>query len=305
MSELVFKRIAILGVGLIGGSLALAAKQAGAVAEVRGWGRSEQRLQQALQLGAVDSIYTDLDEALAGVDCAVIATPTQHAEQLLRDTLAVADANTIISDVASVKANLAAVLQAEALEQQGIEPASARRVVLAHPIAGSEQSGVAAASATLFRQQRVILTPLGDTDEAAIEKVAALWRATGAELHRMDPQAHDAVLGHTSHLPHVLAFALVDFLNAQQNSEAMFRFAGGGFRDFTRIAASDPRMWREISLANRDALLDALSGFRGELDAVERALQAGDGDALEALFARAKSARDAFQADRDAAQQKK
>ncbi|RZV57310.1 MAG: prephenate dehydrogenase/arogenate dehydrogenase family protein [Pseudomonadales bacterium] len=289
MSNKIFHSIAILGVGLIGGSLGLAVKAAGSVAEVRGWGRNSARLQRALDLGAVDTVTSDLAEVLHGVDCAIIATPTQHAEQLLLDTLSAAPDTTIISDVASVKANLADALQLAACAE-----AKKAQVVLAHPIAGSEQSGVEAASATLFNDQRVILTPLANTRPGAVDKVSALWRSVGAQLHSMDAELHDRVLGHTSHLPHVLAYALVDYLNRQPESELMFTFAGGGFRDFTRIAASDPRMWREISLANREALLDALRGYQGQLQLMVDALENSDGDTLEASFGRAKTARDAF-----------
>ena len=290
MSKIVFEKLLILGVGLIGGSLALAAKQAGACREVRGWSRRQSTLQRALELGVVDEVEANLERALQGVDCVVVATPTQFAASLLVDVVKRVPGHVVVTDVASVKSDIADALCAAF----GEVPAN---VVLGHPIAGSEKSGVAAANADLFAGQREILTAQAQTSPVALQAVEALWRATGAELHTMTPELHDQVLGLTSHLPHVLAFALVDYLAGQPGSEQIFKFSGGGFRDFTRIASSDPRMWREISLANKTALLAGLDGFESKLAELKADLRNDNGDALEALFTRAKAARDSHAAD--------
>lgn len=285
MSKVIFEKLLILGVGLIGGSLAMAAKQAGAVGEVRGWGRRQSSLDEALALGVIEQAETDLKSALDGVDCVVVATPTQFAAQLMVDVVQRVPASVVVTDVASVKGNIAAALA----KQFGEVPAN---VVLGHPIAGSEQSGVAAARADLFVGQRVILAAQEQTAPAALQAIESLWRATGAELHAMSVEFHDEVLGMTSHLPHLLAYALVAYLSNQPSSSDIFALTGGGFRDFTRIAGSDPRMWREISVANDKALLEAISGFEKQLAELKKNITDSNGPVLEALFAQAKAARD-------------
>lgn len=280
-------RLAVLGLGLIGGSLAAALRKRGLVGEVVGWGRRESSLQQALQLGLIDHYTLDLAEAVSGANLVVVATPTRIAEQVIAGLAGKLEAGAILTDVASVKANVVAAARSslgDALD----------RFVPGHPIAGSEQSGAAAARDDLFAAHRVILTPLPETDAAALAKVQAVWAATGAEVVNMPVAEHDAVLAATSHLPHVLAYSLVDVLAQGERGEAVFRFAAGGFRDFTRIASSDPVMWRDIAVANRDALLAALDGFSRNLDQLRGAIERADGAELHTVFERAKNARDRF-----------
>lgn len=284
-----FGRLTILGLGLIGGSLAQALKQRGAVREVVGWGHREASLQLGRRLGVIDTYSLDLAEAVRGADVVVIATPTLVAETMLERLAPLLEAHTLVTDVASVKGNL--LRAAERIF--GAAPAN---LVLAHPIAGSEQSGVAAARADLFVDHRVILTPVATTAAAALERIRRLWALTGAEVLDMAVDQHDAVLAATSHLPHVLAYALVDALAASPRGRDIFRFAAGGFRDFTRIASSDPQMWHDITLANREAVLAAIDLFGAHLAELRSAIDRGDGATIMASFQRAKAARDEFAA---------
>ncbi len=281
------RRLAILGLGLIGGSLAAALKARGAVDEVVGWGRRESSLQEGLALGVIDRFSLDLAEAVRDADMVVVATPTLIAEDVIAQLPGLLAPDAILTDVASVKGNIVAAV-ARAF---GGLPAC---FVPAHPIAGSERSGVAAARADLFQAHRVILTPLPETAAGATQQVTSMWVETGAEVVSMPVADHDAVLANTSHLPHVLAFTLVDALASSPRGEDIFRFAAGGFRDFTRIASSDPTMWRDIALANREALLAAMDDFSGHLRDLRSAIDASDGAAIMAAFERARAARERF-----------
>ena len=274
--------ILIMGLGLIGGSLARALREQGFSERVTGWGHRDRSLRRGVELGVIDAFSLDIDEALAGADIVVIGTPTLTANTVLADVLARVDESVIVTDVASVKGPLAAAA------------GRAGNVVPGHPIAGSEQSGVEASRADLFVDHRVILTPTEYTRPEAHALVRDMWLATGAEVVDMGVSEHDAILAATSHLPHALAYALVDALAQSELSEDIFRFAAGGFRDFTRIASSDPVMWRDISLANRDELLRAIDGFSEHLSVLREAVAAGDSAALERIFSDAKAARDAF-----------
>lgn len=280
-------RLCIIGVGLIGGSLARALKAAGAVGEVIGCGRDSAQLQLAQALGVIDRGETDLAAAVRGADVVVLAVPVGAMEGVLRAMAPHLGADTIVTDVGSTKGSV--VTAAE--RAFGTVPA---RFVPGHPIAGTEQSGVAASFAELYQGRRVILTPLAHTDPAAVALVRGLWQAAGAEVVEMEVQHHDEVLAATSHLPHVLAYTLVDTLARMEEHSEIFRFAAGGFRDFTRIASSDPRMWHDICLANRDAILKVLDRYTADLAAVRRAIECGDGAALLETFGRAKTARDEF-----------
>jgi prephenate dehydrogenase len=268
--------------------LAKGLRNAGFCEELIGYGHREGSLIRGVELGVIDSFTLDLAEAVERADIFVIATPTLVAAQLvteLIEQIGDRDDGPVVTDAASVKGNL----QRAASAAGGYS-----RFVLGHPIAGSERSGVDAADANLYVNHRVILTPEPHNDADAVMLVRAMWTAVGADVVDMSVADHDAVLAATSHLPHVLAYALVDALAQSDASDDIFRFAAGGFRDFTRIASSDPVMWRDIALANREALLAAVDDFSEHLVLLRSAIEAGDGDRLHEIFTRAKQARDAF-----------
>ena len=283
--------VVILGLGLIGGSLARALRNSGFSKRFVGYGHREASLRRGVELGVIDDYTLDLDTAIAQADILVVCTPTLVAADMLRHILPRLGATDgpVITDVASVKGSL----RDAAVETLGAMPP---RLVLAHPIAGSEHSGVEASSADLFINHRVILTPEAGNDPAAVALVRAMWVSAGAEVVDMAVDEHDAVLAATSHLPHVLAYALVDALAQSPASVDIFRFAAGGFRDFTRIASSDPAMWRDIALANKSALLASIDLFSAHLGSLRQAVVEGDAEQLFATFTRAKQARDEFAA---------
>lgn len=280
-------RIAVLAVGLIGGSLAKCLREKHFANHIVAWGRKEQSLQRAVELGVVDSYSLDLADAVKDADIVVIATPTLIAADMLQRLVPVVTEKTIITDVASVKGNLLVA----AREAFGYVPTN---LVLGHPIAGSEQSGVEAANAALFERHRVILTPTEETSAEALSTITAMWQATAAEVVNMPVAEHDEVLAATSHLPHVLAYTLVDALAGEKAQQDIFKFAAGGFRDFTRIASSDPKMWHDITLANDRALLKMIDVFSEHLSTLRSAIADADSDAIMGCFQRAKSARDTF-----------
>lgn len=280
-------RLCIIGVGLIGGSLARALKRAGACAEVVGCGRDEAALRRAVELGVIDRYHSDPALAVSGADVVVLAVPLGMMEPVLRRIAPALSAGAVITDVGSAKGSVVAAAQAVF----GTVPA---RFVPGHPIAGTEKSGVEASFAELFQGRRVILTPLSGTDAEAHRIVRRMWEQTGAEVVDMAVEHHDEVLAATSHLPHLLAFALVDTLARMQETAEIFRYAAGGFRDFTRIASSDPKMWRDICLANREAVVAMLDRFSDDLAGLRNAIDAEDGEAIAEVFTRAKTARDRF-----------
>jgi len=283
----VIDRLCIIGVGLIGGSLARALRAAGYCREVVGSGRDPAHLQQAVDLGVIDRFDTDLEAAVAGADMVLVAVPLgamQTVFSRIRDHL---DDNAVLTDAGSAKASVI-----EAAQQSfGRVP---ERFVPGHPIAGTEYSGVAASLPDLYHNRHVILTPLDHTDTDAIDRVRRMWEAAGAVVTSMDAIHHDAVLAATSHLPHVLAFTLVDTLSTLDDREELFEYAAGGFRDFTRIASSDPVMWRDICLANGDAIQLLIDRFIEDLQSLSRAVHTHDGQRLLDVFESAKQARDAF-----------
>jgi prephenate dehydrogenase len=285
MRVVLINKLTIIGLGLMGGSLAKALKAQGAVGEVVATGRRPESLERGLQLGVIDSYTLDMAEAVAGADVVVIATPTLVAEKVMAELAPLMTPNMVVTDVASVKGNIQRAAE-------GIFGQVPPNFVLGHPIAGSEQSGVEASAVDLFLDHRVILTPLVNTSDSALSLIQAMWEACGAEVVCMDVAEHDAVLAATSHLPHVLAYTLVDALAQNGAAADIFKFAAGGFRDFTRIASSDPTMWHDIALANRDAILQGIDSFSTHLDLVRKAIADGDGDAIFASFDRAKHARD-------------
>jgi len=273
-------RLAVIGVGLIGGSFALALKQAKAVAHVVGVGRNPANLKTALERGIIDSIASDVAAAARGADLVLVATPVGQYPAVfgsLRDTKA------LITDGGSTKRDVIAAAR-KALGK-GVS-----RFVPAHPIAGAEKSGAAAASAELFKARRVVITPLEENAAKDISTVESAWKSCGASVSRMNAEEHDAVLATVSHLPHLLAYALVHEVAGRDNSRQLFSFAAGGFRDFTRIASSHPEMWRDICIANRDRLLEELSKFSVKLQEIRNRLD--NPTELEKLFAEARDARD-------------
>ncbi len=277
-------KLCIIGVGLIGGSLARALRAGGHVREIVGYSRRLANLQLAADLGAIDYAEVSLAAAVRGADVAVLAVPVGSMADILTE-LAHLAFDGVITDVGSTKGNVVAAART----------ALGRRFpsfVPGHPLAGTEHSGVEAAQADLFRSRRVILTPLPETDPQALARVQALWKAAGAEVVEMSVEEHDRLLAASSHLPHMLAYMLVDMLVRRDDHRAVFAASAGGFRDMTRIAASDPVMWRDICLANREALLAVLGQYREELGALIGAIERGDGKWLEDTFARAKRARE-------------
>lgn len=284
-----FRRVAFLGFGLIGGSLAAAMKKRALVDTVVASARSDRTLAAGKALGLLDEGFADPCDAVRGADLIVLAMPVGATEAVLRAVRDVLSPTAIITDVGSVKG---AVITAARAALGTLPPG----FVPGHPIAGGEQSGVAAANADLYLNHKVILTPLDSTAPEALRRVRALWTAVGANVLVMDPAHHDEVLAATSHLPHLLAYTLVDCLANMQDNREIFRYAAGGFRDFTRIASSDPVMWRDIFLTNRAAALKVLARFAVDLDAMRHAIDVGDGEAMLGVFTRAKAARDHFTA---------
>lgn len=279
------KRLCIIGVGLIGGSLARALRDAGAVEEIVGCGRGAPNLERAVALGVIDRYEFDPAAAVAEADVVVVATTLGATRGVLEAIAPALAPHAIITDVGSAKCR---VIDA-ARDTLG---AAFARFVAGHPIAGTERSGVDASFKELFRNRRVVLTPEAETDPAAHTLIADMWRKAGAEVRDMNAAEHDEVLAATSHLPHVLAYALVECLTLMDESETIFDFAAGGFRDFTRIAASSPAMWSDIVMDNREALLVMLERYSSVFENVRSALEAHDRDTLLAVFERAKAARD-------------
>jgi prephenate dehydrogenase len=279
--------VCIIGTGLIGGSLALALKRADFCVEIVGTGRSESTLQKALELGVIDRYQLSLEAAVQGADIIVVAVPLGAMHAVFKGIAGSLAPDAIVTDAGSAKQSV--IIDAE--ESLGEHFAN---FVPGHPIAGTERSGVAAAFAELYQKRRVILTPTDKTSVPAVETVTAMWRAAGAEVECMSAEHHDLVLAGTSHLPHLLAFGLVDCLNKLEDVDEVFRFAAGGFRDFTRIASSDPVMWRDICLSNKDAVMDMMRRYRDEMESMYRTLEADDGEALKEIFERAKKVRDDF-----------
>ena len=287
MSEHRVDTVCIIGTGLIGGSLALAIRQAGFCKEIVGAGRTEATLVKAVELGVIDRYDTSISNAAQDADIVVVCVPLGSMHAVFEQINAAEIENTIITDAGSAKQSV--IDEAEFVFGEGF-----KNFVPGHPIAGTEQSGVSAAFPELYQKRRVILTPTENTSVDALEKVRAMWQSAGAEVETMSAEHHDLVLAGTSHLPHLLAFGLVDCLNNLEDVGEIFRFAAGGFRDFTRIASSDPVMWRDICLSNRQEVMAMMKRYSVEMEEIYRALEAGDGEKLREIFERAKQARDAF-----------
>ena len=281
------RRLTIIGVGLIGGSLSRALRRAGVVDEVVGSSRNVDHLQRAVDLGVIDRYDTDMAAAVIGADMVVVAVPLGAMEQVFRTIASVLSPGVVVTDVGSSKASVVAAVEAAC----GTVP---EWFVPGHPIAGAERSGVEASFADLYEGRRVILTPTDNTDPQAVTKVRTLWERVGAHVTEMAVAHHDEVLAATSHLPHILAYGLVDTLVNLEDHDEIFEYAAGGFRDFTRIASSDPTMWRDICLSNRVAILKMMDFYTRDLAALRALVEAGDGEGLFEIFTRAKSERDGF-----------
>ncbi len=287
MNKIFIPRVVIVGLGLIGGSFAAALKSAKAVGEVVGYSRSETTLKRGLELGVIDRAETDLAKAVADADLVLLAAPIGATQPLLEAMAPGLNGRTVVTDAGSVKGN---VVEAARRVFGEVPP----WFVPGHPIAGAEKSGVEAANPALYKHHKVILTPLANTAESALTLVTDAWHVTGAEVLLMNVERHDAVLACTSHLPHMLAFSLVDTLAREDENQEIFRYAAGGFRDFTRIASSDPTMWHDIFIANRDAVLTALDHFSRGINDMKAAVAQQDSQAMLGIMTRAKVARDHF-----------
>lgn len=284
---MLIQRLTIIGVGLIGGSLALSLKRKQACGDIIGCGRSVENLEKAIELGIIDRYSTNLTESVQGADMVMVAVPLSMMAQVFQTIQAHLADNTIITDGGSAKACVIADAQQHLADKYP-------NFVAGHPIAGTEKSGATAAFAELYDNRRVILTPTADTNPQAHEKVKQMWELAGANVVDMDIETHDKVLAATSHVPHVLAFSLVDTLAAMNERTAIFENAAGGFRDFTRIASSNPKMWHDICLANRHAVLTVLAQFKQDLQMLTNAIEQQDSDTIMQTFTRAKTERDKF-----------
>jgi len=279
-----FAKVAVIGVGLIGGSFALALKAAGLAGTVAGAGRGAANLKLALEQGVIDEIAANAADAAKDADLVLVAAPVAQFAPLFAAIAPALKPGALVTDAGSTKRDVVAAARA------GLS-AKLAQFVPAHPIAGAERSGAAAASAELFKGRRVVLAPLAENAPEVVAAVERAWKACGARVSRMDPDEHDAVLAAVSHLPHLLAYALVHEVAGRDNAAQLFGYAAGGFRDFTRIASSHPEMWRDICVANRDALLAELERYQAKLEALRPLVARGDGAALETLFAEARGAR--------------
>lgn len=280
-------RLCIIGVGLIGGSFALALKKAGHCQSVVGAGRSVENLRKAVELGVIDEYEIDLTKAVQDADVVMLSVPLGAMEKVIKTIAPALKPGAILTDAGSAKCSVIDAAKKHLGDQIS-------RFIPGHPIAGTEKSGAEAAFDTLFINRRVILTPIKENSTEDVELISKLWQAVGAEVDEMEAEHHDLILAGTSHLPHVLAFALVDCLSKEKDVGEAFKYAAGGFRDFTRIASSDPTMWRDICLSNSTAILAMMNNYQNEMERLKTAIEQSDDEALLKIFSDAKQARDAF-----------
>ncbi len=290
----ILNKLVIIGVGLIGGSFALALRKAGLFEHIVGIGRSQQNMQCAVDRGVINEIATDITSALHNADLVFLAMPVGQTAHIMAQIAPHLQANTIITDAGSTKQDVIAAARHHLPIQ------NRHHFVPGHPIAGTEQSGAQAAQADLYRNKHVILTPLPETSIDAVERVSQLWQACGAQVSLMPADEHDQVLAATSHLPHILAFTMMNHLHhSNSNRENLLCFVGSGLRDFTRIASSSPEMWRDICLANREALLEQIDAYQNELKLLQEMLKNNEGAALEQAFSEARSVRENWLKSKD------
>jgi prephenate dehydrogenase len=282
--KLGIRRLAVIGVGLIGGSFALALKKARMVRHVVGVGRTRRNLSEAARLGVIDEPSYDVAQAVRDADFVFLGTPVGQMPEVMAQIAPVLSSDAVITDGGSTKQDV--IAYARRFLPQHIE-----RFVPSHPIAGTEKSGAAAAFAQLYRDRNVILVPQPETRHTAVRVVREAWEACGARIVRLDARSHDEIFAAVSHLPHVVAFALVSMLAKRRNASTLLGFSGAGLRDTVRIAGSSPEMWRDICIANREALVDLLDDYAEELEIARGAILSGDADALTDMFERARTAR--------------
>jgi prephenate dehydrogenase len=282
-----FRKIVIFGAGLIGGSFALALRKAGAVGEVVGFGRSQATLDEAKRLGILDRIGSDVANEVSDADLVLLATPVAQMSEIFARIAPHLGAQTLVTDGGSTKCDVVAAARAHLGNKIA-------QFIPGHPIAGAEKSGAAAAMSDLYQGKKVVLAPLQENSKASVVRVRQAWEACGAVVSELTPEEHDGVFAAVSHLPHLLSFALVHDLAQRENKDLLLSFAASGFRDFTRIAASSPEMWRDISLANRDALLQEVKRYADELYVIHQALQNNDAAKLEEIFSLAREVRSAW-----------
>ncbi len=291
MTNVVIDKLVIIGVGLIGGSFALALRKAELAGRIVGVGRSRENMARALKRGVIDEIAGDLPSALKHADIVFLAVPVGQTGEIMAQISPYLEPDSIVTDAGSTKQDVIAAARSHLAEHL-------QNFVPGHPIAGAEQSGANAARADLFRAKNVVLTPLEETSSNAVSQVKELWQACGARVSLMSASQHDKILATVSHLPHVLAFTLMNHVyrdgcapNGTLRPDDPLHFAGTGFRDFTRIAGSSPEMWRDICLGNRKALVSQIDAYQRELATLREMLARDDGDALEKAFASAREAR--------------
>jgi len=285
-----FGKIVVFGTGLIGGSFALALKEAGAVEEVVGFGRTPATLRTAQQLGVIDRAGINPTHEIEEADIVLVATPVAQMPEIFARIEPYLGPNTIVTDGGSTKGDVVAAARAAFGDKIS-------QFVPAHPIAGAENSGPAAARWDLYQGKKVVVTPLPENSDDALDHIKRAWSLCGADIYELAPEAHDRVFAAVSHLPHLLSYALVHDLAVREDADLFFTFAASGFRDFTRIAASHPEMWRDICLANRKALLGELDSYRAQLDELRLALAQNDGERLEEIFGIARQARRSWAGD--------
>ncbi|WP_153133156.1 prephenate dehydrogenase [Dechloromonas hortensis] len=285
-----FGKVVVFGTGLIGGSFALALKEAGAVEEVVGFGRTPATLRAAQQLGVIDRAGINPTHEIEEADIVLVATPVAQMPEIFARIEPYLGPNTIVTDGGSTKGDVVAAARAAFGDKIS-------QFVPAHPIAGAENSGPAAARWDLYQGKKVVVTPLPENSDDALDHIKRAWSLCGADIYELAPEAHDRVFAAVSHLPHLLSYALVHDLAVREDADLFFTFAASGFRDFTRIAASHPEMWRDICLANRTALLGELDSYRAQLDELRLALAQNDGERLEEVFGIARQARRSWAGD--------
>ena len=287
MSDFNCNRLVVIGVGLIGGSVAAALRRAGKVSRIVGDGRGRANIERALELRVIDEATDDVSAAVQGADIVLLAVPVQQNDRVLAKLAGSLAAHTLVTDAGSTKMDYVAAVRR-------LLPSHLAHVVPAHPIAGAELTGVDAANPGLFVDRNVVLTPLPENHAQAVDRIESMWRTCGARVSRMSPLHHDRVFSAVSHLPHMLAYTLVHMIATRPDAQELFSFAAGGFRDFTRIASSSPEMWRDIASTNREALLADIATYQQQLAQLAELIRKADAEQLGKLFESARNARNAW-----------